>query len=340
MVRRTHPVLPEMWIHGFVHGDAPCFLAVRSCQQELADANLEMPSWTELSESPPVVNEESEPNQPKVGWQQKATRQTEHKFIRDEVWPGLDDSHRAHFRSQHGPLASAPFKALPTRVDAQPFRILLCRRLHLPLPLTLRTCRCGRQLDMFGHHRAACAQAGVLGRRGYPLEVAAAQRLELACPQKRLRERLGPFGFQRLGREKTQVVADGLTLFRGAQFAIDATMVSPSHLDGTARRRAADVDGAALEAEERTYLELSGDGGRVRLVVLAAEVGSTETAQFLSALAKARALSTPQALQGRVEAAWIRRWSAILAVHFPCPCWTSARFHRLSKFFQHTKCCG
>ena len=27
----------------------------------------------------------------------------------------------------------------------------------------MRTCRCGRQLDMFGHHRAACAVAGVLG---------------------------------------------------------------------------------------------------------------------------------------------------------------------------------
>ena len=42
-------------------------LAVRSCQQELADAGLEMPSWTELSESPPIVDEESE--QHKVSWQ-------------------------------------------------------------------------------------------------------------------------------------------------------------------------------------------------------------------------------------------------------------------------------
>ena len=32
------------------------------------------------------------------------------------------------------------------------------------------TCRCGRRLDSFGHHRAACAEAGVLGRRGFPLE--------------------------------------------------------------------------------------------------------------------------------------------------------------------------
>ena len=45
----------------------------------------------------------------------------------------------------------------------------------MPLPLSMRTCRCGRQLDMFGHHRAACAVAGVLGKRGFPLECAAAQ---------------------------------------------------------------------------------------------------------------------------------------------------------------------
>ena len=29
-----------------------------------------------------------------------------------------------------------------------------------------RICRCGRPLDPCGHHRAACAEAGVLGRRG------------------------------------------------------------------------------------------------------------------------------------------------------------------------------
>ena len=41
----------------------------------------------------------------------------------------------------------------------------------MPLPLSMRTCRCGRQLDMFGHHRAACAVAGVLGKRGPAAQV-------------------------------------------------------------------------------------------------------------------------------------------------------------------------
>ena len=44
------------------------------------------------------------------------------------------------------------------------------------LPFTARRCRCGRLLDSYGHHRAACA-VGVLGRRGFVLETAAARIL-------------------------------------------------------------------------------------------------------------------------------------------------------------------
>ena len=51
-------------------------------------------------------------------------------------------------------------------------------------------------------------------------------------------------------------------------------------------------------------------------MVLAAEVGGwwwEETAQFLRSLAKARSESSPCLLQNRVKAAYIRRWSGILA---------------------------
>ena len=71
-------------------------------------------------------------------------------------------------------------------------------------------------------------------------------------------------------------------------------LISPLYRDGTARRGAADRNGVALDVarrkKERAYLELSGDGGRARLVVLAPEVGGTmanETAQFRNALAEA-----------------------------------------------------
>ena len=49
---------------------------------------------------------------------------------------------------------------------------------------------------------------------------------------------------------------------------------------------------------------------------VAAEVGgrwSQETADFLNAKAKAKAEEYPQILQGRVRAACVRRWSAMLA---------------------------
>ena len=183
-----------------------------------------------------------------------------------------------------------------------------------------RTCRCGRQLDQFGHHRAACPEAG---KRGFPLECAAAQ----VCREGGARVSTNVFVrdmdlavHNALDSRRLEVVADGLSLWRGAQLAIDTTMVSPLRRNGTTRPRAANFDGAALEVarrrKEATYPELSGEGGRTRLVVLAAEVGgrwSAETAQFLTALAKARAQEVPSVLQGRAETAWVRRWSAILA---------------------------
>ena len=46
---------------------------------------------------------------------------------------------------------------------------------------------------------------------------------------------------------------------------------------------------AARRRKERTHLELAGERGRVRLIVLAGEVGgrwSSETASFLSSLAQ------------------------------------------------------
>ena len=126
--------------------------------------------------------------------------------------------------------------------------------------------------------------------------------------------------FNALDGRRLEIVADGLTLWRGAQSAVDTTMVSPLRRDGSPKPRAANHDGAALEVarrkKETTYPELAGEGGRARLVVLAAEVGgrwNAETAQFLTVLAGARAQEVPLVLQGRAEAAWVRRWSSILA---------------------------
>ena len=102
--------------------------------------------------------------------------------------------------------------------------------------------------------------------------------------------------------------------------AIDATVVSPLHSDGTHRRRADAIDGQVLgearKLKERTYPELCQRDGRARLVVVAGEVGgrwSHETKALLWSLACAKAASLPRRLYGSARAAWFRRWSCLLA---------------------------
>ena len=76
----------------------------------------------------------------------------------------------------------------------------------------------------------------------------------------------------RLDSRRLGVVADGLTLWRGAQLAIDTTLVSPSSRMGQLAPERAPPTEPRLR-KERTYPELAGEGGGARLVLLAAEVG-------------------------------------------------------------------
>ena len=95
------------------------------------------------------------------------------------------------------------------------------------------------------HHRAACAEVGVLGARGFALEWTAGQvcregggRVSTKVMVRNLDiERGNPTDARRL-----EIVMDGL-LFDGAQFAMDTMLVSPLKRDGSARRRAADHNG-------------------------------------------------------------------------------------------------
>ena len=121
--------------------------------------------------------------------------------------------------------------------------------------------------------------AGVLGRRGFALESAAARVCREAGARVSLDVRVQDMDLARpdaLDNRRLEVVADGLPLFQGAQLAVDTTAVSVLRRDGVPRRRVVDQDGAALDAarrrKERVYPELTGQLGRTRLVVLACEV--------------------------------------------------------------------
>ena len=72
------------------------------------------------------------------------------------------------------------------------------------------------------------------------------------------------------------MIAEGLSLFGGVQLALDATLVSAHHGDGTPLRKADTTNGVALrharKRKEDRYPELCGTGGRARMVVIASEV--------------------------------------------------------------------
>ena len=303
---------------------------VRASGEHLAAVGFHAPSWQELAAGarPEQLRDvDMEPGIPRHGWQRTATEPVHGVLIDGTVRPRLSATEQALFRSQGGPLAGVPCMCFPTsrlsRLDSSLFRVLLLRRLWLPLPPSSRFCRCGRPHDPSGHHRAACAQAGVLGRRGYALESAAARVCREASARVStnvLVRDLDLLPLQRADARRLEVVADGLPLFHGAQIAVDKTLVSPLRRNGTPHSRCAREDGAALRQarrrKEQVYPELSGAHGRARLVVLASEVGgrwSSETQTFLRQLARAKSREEAPTLQTSANLAWIWRWSMILA---------------------------
>ena len=63
-----------------------------------------------------------------------------------------------------GPFAGIPFTCSPmvvvSHLEPQIIGVLLCRRDWCP-PLSAHFCRCGRPVDVCGHHRSVCGRAGV-----------------------------------------------------------------------------------------------------------------------------------------------------------------------------------
>ena len=330
MIQKRHPAVARL-IVAQLSGSAegPHLSGATVSRERLLDVSYVAPTWIQIADGlrPNRPEGDGEPGVPRHGWQFFASQAVEDCFFRHGFAPRLTDTQQAMVRSQSGPMAGVPLLAFPTsplfRFDASAFRALLLRRLWRPLPLSSSACRCGRPLDAFGHHRSACAVSGVLGRRGFALESAAARVCREAGGRVTLNVRVSDLDLPPRGAQdqrRLEVVADGLPLFHGAQLAIDTTMVSAVRGDGQPGPLCARVDGAALARARRrkeiTYPELSGANGRARLVVLACEVGgrwSEESMSFLSQLAKAKVRHEPPAIRASARHAWLRRWSSILA---------------------------
>ena len=329
MIRERHPQVAKQFA-AFLEGhpDTPhlreAAAAVRSLHGVM---EFEPPSWVAVAtgaRQEAREPEDYEPGSVRAGWQHEAASRVERHFRDEHVFPQMENPRKAIVRSQGGPGAGLSFLCCPTypftTLSPQLFRVMLLRRLGLPLPLTSLTCRCGRPL---GHHRTACARAGVLGRQGFALESVLARICRKAGGRVTTNIMVCDLDLehlQGLDGKRLEVVVDGLPLFGGVQLAVDTTMVSALRGDGTARRLAADVDGVVLEAarkrKARTYPELVGVHRRAQLVVIAVEVGgrwSTKTRSFLSQLAKAKARGETHLMRQRTEQAWRLRWGSLLS---------------------------
>ena len=92
---------------------------------------------------------------------------------------------------------------------------------------------------------------GVLGRRGFAVESAGARMCREAGGRVVFNAMQRDFDLgapNRLDSRRVEILADGLLLFGGAQLAVDATVVSALHCDGSAHSHAANVEGAVLLA--------------------------------------------------------------------------------------------
>ena len=85
-----------------------------------------------------------------AGWQHEARTRVERHHRDSHIFPRLADPAKALLRSQGGPGSVLVFSTSPTcritRLGSHHFRLLLLRRLQHLLPLTVRSCQCGRPL--------------------------------------------------------------------------------------------------------------------------------------------------------------------------------------------------
>ena len=90
------------------------------------------------------------------GWQKVASTRVNTHHREEVVWPLLSPSKQASVRSQSGPMA-----LIHSRSGCCCCAASVCR-----WPLSSRFCSCGRSLDVFGHHKAACGKVGGCSAQG------------------------------------------------------------------------------------------------------------------------------------------------------------------------------
>ena len=330
VIQARAPVAADRLLHALQgHVPLPAAAAANQARDALRAIGYDAPAWASLldaSDAPPARGCAFEPGDALRGWQRHAAGACDERACETHL-SDLTLASRALLLSQAGPHSARAITVAPTHeavsIPNAQFRILLLRRLRLPLPLAPRTCSCRGRLDTFGDHRAACATSGVLAARAGPLERAVARVCREAGARVARNVRVADMNIDVpvADDRRIEVVANGLSLWHGSQLAVDATLVSPLTRTGEPHPRADVEPGRSVTAAARrkrhgTYPELL-RARRCRLVVIALEVGGrfgTEAATFLRLLARHRAATIPAHLRPAAQTAWVARWAALLAV--------------------------
>ena len=193
-----------------------------------------------------------------------------------------------------------------------PRRSQKAHRLHLPLHMDARLCKCGEPLDVYGHHRSACSRIGLLKPRGTPAEVCMARICREAGARVKENQLLRDLNIV----AQVEVIANGLPFWGGKQVAIDTTVVSALTGRGVARgRRQGQAIHEAEQDKRRRCPELL-TGTRCHFLVMAFEVAgrwSPSVVTFLRNLAWYKSLSVPTVLRRSTQLLFFQRWTALLA---------------------------
>ena len=230
IIHQRHPEVANTMIRNLSECDGLLhFDAAAACCEELRAVGHIPPGWRTLSTAQPQAIADRLPGVlgiPAEGWQHDASSCTEKFFCDSSVLPGCSPGERALLRSQGGALAALPDTFVPTcplrRFDPDIFRVLLVRRLRLPLPLSSHSCWWGRPLDCLGHHRASCSRAGA-----GVVSLWSQQPHGCAVRLERESQRTFSFGIWTLWQRKRrtqrriEVVAEGLPVFHGAPLRAD-----------------------------------------------------------------------------------------------------------------------
>ena len=289
-----------------------------------------VPEWNEaMSTAPRPPSQQDEPADFLRGWQRRASHACDERALETHL-ADLSPASRALLLSQAGPHSARALMVLPTCEDvvvpASHFRVLLLRRLRLPLDFGPRSCfffafAAAHLMSMETTELPAPhLVSGVLASRALPLERAIARVCQEAGARVGRNVALSAMNIDVPVHDarRIQVVCNGLPLWHGAQLAVDATLVSPLTRDGRPHDGADARPGwafrnAARREQRQTYPEL-GHCRRCRLVVFGLEVGGRWWHHFRRGAARARCLQSELGAAGF----WLARGPSTQPPTCPC----------------------